>query len=289
MRSCIFSISLICGSIAGGTNAIAQDADGAEVTHTQNAYLAPFEVIADHPDCRAAGETAYRINLEADNVIFRARGIYLDGNTNSSFTQRTPRVCYRSVRRGTEITRMRVSCAEGSSNRSPDRIEEMFGGATPQLSVSAQVTACLSIESYRILDGNWEAEYLFDSQRFRHGGPVVLEDREAGLSGDMQASMSYTPQGSILTIAGSRHPTRSMLPITEDVDLYIADTSLLHLRLDCLPVPTVPAEDRTVFSAAILAFVPMLEGESCVSGACEAPSLPSRVVLPNYYGACSRS
>ena len=290
MKNYLSSAVAIGCSLAFGTILHAQDADGTIDSIPQNAFFAPFEIIEDHPECSNAGETAYRLKLDADNVVFPAgtADALVANNQVISAPTTVPRVCYRYERRGMERIQIRVPCDGGSSGRELGRIEELFGGATPQLKVSAQVTTCLSIENFQVLDGSWEAEYMFGGQSFKYEGLVVVEDRDAMLSNNMQASISYTPQGRTLSYG---MPLYSMIARADpwDAHLFIAETSLLHLRLRCLPVPTVQREGRRVFTDAILAFVPVGEDKICLGSECEAPSLPKRVARAANVLSCGRS
>ena len=282
-----YAVAIGC-SLAVGTILHAQDVDEAIDSIPQNAFFAPFEVIEDHPECSDAGETAYRLKLDADNVAFPAgtSDALVANNQVISAPATEPRVCYHYERRGTDRTQIRVPCDGGSYNRDLGRIEKLFGGATPQLKISAQVTTCLSIENFQVLDGSWEAEYMFDGQSFKYEGLVVVEDSAAIMSNNMQASISYTPQGRTLSYETPHYSIVARVD-PEDAHLFIAETSLLHLRLQCLPVPTVLPEGTRTTTGAILAFVPVGKDMICHGNECDAPSLPNRVARPQHEWGCN--
>lgn len=76
-----------------------------------------------------------------------------------------PKVCYRSERRGTEVTAIEVDCPGDSYGEKGDSLNALLRAANVRVDMTASATVCRTLTGTGLLDSTWSVEVLAGDRR----------------------------------------------------------------------------------------------------------------------------
>jgi hypothetical protein len=127
----------------------------------KNIFYAPYSLLADHPSCKDAGQTAFKVTFSAENLTVQLNsGVKQSTKRFAIADGKVPdqvRQCTIKTRRGVEIIENPIECPDDWAEKN-DLLDE-FGHTSATPRISGEVTACMSLGSFEILDADWELTF----------------------------------------------------------------------------------------------------------------------------------
>lgn len=246
-----------------------------------NTGFATVAALESHPSCNGAGDRAIKMQFEMENLYFRLAssswdrdlGVYptdvsvdpdsctiterrggetmeLQCNRYTEDETRPVQQCTVTERRGVERIELQVDCPD------QDAGQDLFSSVTthtPRLDISGTVTMCQSLASYRVVEGEWQADVTIDDQTVRSEGELLLPGSYAceGAVDDPRprGGIAYFPEPTLLSgqpLGFQRHH------------------SFYRFWIDHLPVQLPNTADAAVLLQSSALFFPTLENEKHV-------------------------
>lgn len=281
------SIFVFVSSIFAGSAAANEIADG-----QINVGFGPATII-NHPSCQLRGDTALQISMKMENVFYRAGGESWEGAIDiwpkqpgsrarfggeqlfdygvdgiiqvvpkSRFTRDEPaELCFREERRGVEVVRFEVPCSTPQGRRD---LIQLIQDHAPRVDLSATATICQSLTSFRVVEGQWQAE-------------VTIGDDTQTTMGTLLPQGGYQcgplQDGEVARGGGTYLPAATYsMPGAGGDELFLSQPSIFRLWIENIPIVWPGAEELTTKLDTAAAFFPFVEGLTppCRDGECRA-------------------
>lgn len=231
MRRNFLGLNILALMMLSGQALYADDAVSIGEDGHNNLFYGQYNVVEDHPDCAGLDEIALRVPLRADALEYvlsdpaNTRGVSSRGEE-----VRTDQSCFITNRRGAEVTRTRIPCAQEPRDDLEGWIEELG------ISVALDGSALFCVSPMRVSHIDSDLTVTLTAAGEKTEFPVMSLANSEGLGTWYQYhtdAFKYVA----LSRADRRHPL--MLTLTE-VDVIVVETK-------CIPVHSPSADTEQLF------------------------------------------
>ena len=126
MRLIFFGLNVLGLVFFSGQALHADDAVSIGRDGHSNLFYGQYSAVEDHPDCARADEIALQVSMSAEKLEYVVSDPANSRTVSSSGEEVRPDpACYMTTRRGAEITRTRIPCAQEPRDDLDEWIEEM--------------------------------------------------------------------------------------------------------------------------------------------------------------------
>ncbi|WP_342071207.1 hypothetical protein [Yoonia algicola] len=247
-----------------------------------NGLFVPLTVIEDHPQCKGAEQTAFRVEFETGDVSYKAQHVQslreAAVSADGVVAEDQPR-CFVGQRSGTERIQVEVSCNGGELQRSPFDARNLSQTA---ISVSGTFTACHSPFAFEIVESSWRAQINEPKGQSEVTGTVFQNPIEGCENAvpvlGPRLSLSYVQP----TMANNRRFPHSSLNV-------VSPAQATYFRLVLNDLPVLLNEGNVPFATVdtqIFLF-PTDQGEGrCPGGLCTVPRFQTNMSTVTYARQC---
>ncbi len=214
-----------------------------------NGYFAQVTLIEDHAQCDGAGETAFELSLDAQDMEFNLRGV--DGDSIAyvgypqSWNDAGRERCYLTESRGTKRTQFEIPC---NASLTQAELQAKMEQLSVSLNFSGTLAICQSPTDKKLLDGSWTATLEVDGQQSSYDGEYAVSTEHYCRRSDDAPGTRVA-----VTYANSGLLAREDGPFERAAGAY-------HLRILDMPIEIPDANGIAVDLRTGATFFPVFEG-----------------------------